>query len=126
MCHGIFSHLLPQTDHQRIYCTDAAQDRLDAVGTGHLAKVEPEGRHPWPLLARLESIFVRRHLLFFWTWPTMCTLEVGLIGCRFCLFLSTWLGPNLPWCWAFLVGLCWASTLGLAHFSISGWPRYDK
>jgi hypothetical protein len=41
-----FPHLLPQTASQRINCTNAAWNRLEGVGTSHLAKVGPKGRHP--------------------------------------------------------------------------------
>jgi hypothetical protein len=108
--------LTPQTASQRINCTDAAWNRLEAIGTSHLAKVGPKGRHPWrsctlgacsPWLALCPIL--RGHLPF---GPSPCSRGA-----------SAWL-CKLDWA-SLLLALLWAKiglvislffSLLLAHF----------
>jgi hypothetical protein len=108
--------LMPPTVILCINCTNAARNRLEVVGIGHLAKVGPEGGQHWsvhamgasvPSLARLESVFVWRFLLIFWTWPMACIHGVGLVWSRYGLPLH-------------LFGLGFFLCLGLFLFPLNG------
>jgi hypothetical protein len=89
-----YSPLMPQTASQCINCTDAAPNRPRDVGMGLLAKVRPEGRHPWcgrALGTRAPP------------WPTLSPILYGVLYCS--CGLGPWRLPMELSCVGFGLGL---------------------